>query len=246
MHSDIFVARILGECDSVQSLTIWAYTHPGNLVGVQQALKSLKLSPTQISFFQFFLSPDTPSKRTFAHSIFSQVTHLDVTCLCAEGEWFWPSLKKLDSLTHLSVDVFVRGRKPDEITKDILRYAPQGLRILVISLRADEIDASFLRSLRSLARGDLDPRVVVLHLGTRPIDSPDANFEMSFDDLLQEWGYPSLGSKLWTLAEQVVETRQSELADSDVRALDCWENFLLTSLDDRYPVHEHGSKLYSG
>lgn len=97
---------------------------------------------------------------------------------------------------------------------DILQYAPHTLRVLVLSLTTDHLSASFLRSLRSLARGDVDFRVVIVYLGTRLLQTPDANFEMSSDDLLNEWSYPSMGSKLWTLAEEVIETRQSELAEA--------------------------------
>lgn len=132
------------------------------------------------------------------------------------GEWVWPSLRKLDKLTHLSVDVCVNHRKPEQITGDILRHAPQSLRVLVVSLKTEHLSASFLRSLRSLVRGDVDSRVVVVHLGARSIEGLDANFEMSYEDLINEWSYPSMGSKLWTLAEQVVRARTSALAEVGV------------------------------
>ncbi|KAJ3549486.1 hypothetical protein NMY22_g860 [Coprinellus aureogranulatus] len=207
-QSDQDAARILQKCHSLQSLTIWSYVYAGELVRIQRVLRTPPFSPTQMSLYKFFITPDVTTSRSFYHPIFSSITHLDVTCKEDEGEWDWPSLRNLRKLTHLSVDAYVRHRDPGQLAHDILRHCPRGLRVLVFSLTHCCLPGH-LRSLQSLVEGIIDSRAVVVHLGTRLLPgSLEANFEMTSNDLTDDWGYPSMGSKLWSRAEQVVKARQ--------------------------------------
>ncbi|TEB38218.1 hypothetical protein FA13DRAFT_1725871 [Coprinellus micaceus] len=194
MQEDSLVADILERCTSVQSLAVWYNTNP-IATYARKALTTYPLSPTHLSLSQIHFK----DKDAFLYPIFENVTHLDLSCPDSENDWNWGTLGVLEHLTHLSIDVYARPDDPIRMAENILSSSRQTLR-----------------AFKSLAGGDIDPRVVVAPYSAVWTDI-DQRFGMTlvYTELFRSWTIPSQGNTLWTRAEQIVRERPQQ-TDSEL------------------------------
>ena len=209
---DQMAADILERCRSVRYLAIWSYIDPhrDSFSHLQAVLTSRRLCPIQISLSQFILSPWAESNRSFTHPILIHITHMDIPYQ-EKGEWDWGSLELLQSLTHLSIDVY--HWEPAQVARDAVQWCPDGLRVLIICISWDWLASCDERDdVKSLVRGDVDPRIVAISFRSN-LPSLELNFRLSFEELLDGWKRPSISSKLWDAAEQVVNQRRMKYSN---------------------------------
>lgn len=213
MQEDSLVADILERCTSVQSLAVWYNTNP-IATYARKALMTHFLSPTHLSLSQIHFK----DKDAFLYPIFENVTHLDLSCPDGENDWNWSTLGVLEHLTHLSIDIYTRPDDPVRMAENILSSSRPTLRVLILCICFSPGGPSDLRmeAFKSLAGGDIDPRVVVAPYSAVWTDI-DQRFGMTlvYAELFRSWTIPSQGNTLWTRAEQIVRERPQQ-TDSEV------------------------------
>jgi hypothetical protein len=209
------ILDILKKCYSVRSLVIWRGDDatPAEVEELHTLLSSSLLSPTMLSVTGAVFKPQ---EFKFTHSIFSQLTHLEIP-VEVNDPWEWVPLRNLERLTHLSVDLYFNVEKndpdPAETAKRILSFCPPSLRIFVVCPLPSDWDAddddvceATAEKIEAFSTGDIDPRIIVISYGS-PFGEEHCNFLVDIQYLIRAWGHSSQGNIFWARAEAIVERR---------------------------------------
>ncbi|KAJ6504505.1 hypothetical protein DFH09DRAFT_1201308 [Mycena vulgaris] len=148
--------KVLSVCKNVVNISLSDAIH-WETPTLLRLLKALPLQQLSVKLQQLF--PD-PLAVDFSHTMFSNITHLEICDRVRGWETSWPGLALIPRLTHLSVD---NDTIPNPIYQDVLECC-KDLQVLVLVY---ETRMSLVA--RALARAELatDPRFVMLVWSSR-------------------------------------------------------------------------------
>jgi hypothetical protein len=226
---DVDSLTILEACQGVEWLHLWSniWVYFRKKKNFQEFLTSpsITLSPRRL-----FIRDVLTTRRDlnhFGHRIFRNLTHLEVDM---SNRWEWDSLKELNRLTHLSIDVDFYEMDTSRTVPRMVTQFPNSLKIIIFwapeilleaingaGSKGDLVVDPAVEVMKSIQDGQTDQRAV---LGARTADvearSERSPSQWNPDRILWEWGsppsYDAFREDFWTLAEKIVERRRLDLA----------------------------------
>ncbi|KAF5314194.1 hypothetical protein D9611_007000 [Ephemerocybe angulata] len=200
------VLEVLEACSGVHTLLLRLLPLTAECAAVFD-VTALSLAPRRLSIF-------IPTFGGFSHSIFRNLTHLELL-FGHPGvmEWDWADLKGMESLTHLCVrgpeNFFCSLEESGAFLEGILPLVPISVGVIVLWVRVTS-----LRGAEKL--GGMDPRVVVLETSGKEkyvdceeaVVSPHVIFRNHMD-LRNDWMYVACREEdYWSQAERKVQKRR--------------------------------------
>lgn len=213
------VAPILEGCTGVTVLALYIPdTHANPQLWV--VTTSDKLTPTSLAIPGSAL-PE--ANRDFLQPIFRNLTHLELLWEDEEElDVEWETLRSLEHLTHLSVDMQFDSEDDTvlDIVEDLLGICPESVRVFifwVVFSAYFEPDSKHFEGIMALHRGEIDKRVVVGHSTPGPdlTEARSGIMFMTYADIMAGWGRPSKAREtIWSRAEDRIERRMNDRANA--------------------------------
>jgi hypothetical protein len=225
---DVDSLTILKACQGVESLHIWStiwvhFRERGNFQNFITS-PSITLSPRRL-FIRDVLS-NRRDLSHFGHAIFRNLTHLEVDMF---SKWEWDTLRELNCLTHLSLEV--DSDMDSRTVSRMVTQFPNSLKIIIFwapeylfgvrhapGSEGEILDGDeAVEVMKSIQDGQTDQRGVLGdragNLKARSERDPQWNL-----DRILAWEssnasrFDASRKDYWTLAEELVERRRLDLA----------------------------------
>lgn len=211
------IVAMIKSLRNAQTLMVWDWHASLHEVGTSCHLAPARLSLSRLRFL--------PVQQSFTHSMFKNVTHLELVWRYQEcwNGWKWDSLLALTHLSHFALNLIsnflvnVPPRLLEELVEQTISKCPPSLRVFVLWIPIEAFSFEPYRGGRAFQREDgvhVDGRVVVGCFTTSQPGNPPpcARIKRTFGEIIHDWAGVSPGKDFWTEAEDVIEQRRRSLS----------------------------------